>query len=183
MLRQLVDDLRSQPPSLRSHFETGRILRQGCGRWGDGLTLLARDDTYTRTCAYRDDGFEVLLLNWAAGAASAIHDHGDQDCWMLVLSGSLQVDDYVRLDSGAAPGFAHVEARSSWVLGAGGLDMRAGHFDIHRVSAPDAPAVSLHVYSAPLREYLIYDELEGRCDTAFGKYDDVISPYAVARRR
>jgi cysteine dioxygenase len=144
---------------------------------------MSRRDCYTRTCAYRDDGFEVLLLNWAVGAASAIHDHGDQDCWMLVLSGSLRVDDFVRLDPGGVRGYAHVEARSSRTLSPGGLDTRGGRFDLHRVSAPDAAAVSLHVYAAPLREYLVYDALQRRCETAFGRYDDVISPYAPARGR
>jgi len=160
----------------------GRALQQAGGLWTDRLTLISRRNAYTRTCAYRDDGFEVLLLNWASGTASAIHDHGDQDCWMLVVSGSLQVDDYVRLDPGTVPGYARVQAQESRILGAGGLDARGGRFDLHRVSAPEA-AVSLHIYSAPLREYLVYDEVEQRCETAFGRYDDVISPYAAAGRR
>jgi cysteine dioxygenase len=69
-------------------------------------------------------------------------------------------------------------------LAPGGLDARAGRFDLHRVSTlRGAPAVSLHVYSAPLREYLIYDEPARRCEGAFGTYDEVLSPYAIARRR
>jgi len=183
VLRQLVDDLRSEPPSGRGFLEMARLLQRAGVRWGDRLRLISRRDAYTRTCAYRDDGFEVLLLNWSPGAASPIHDHGDQDCWMLVLSGMLQVDDYVRLDAGDVRGYARVEEGSSRMLAAGGLDTRGGRFDLHRVSAPTAPAVSLHVYSAPLREYTTYDKLSQRCETAFGKYDDVISPYAAARRR
>lgn len=184
MLRQLVDDLRSVPPSVRGQFEMGRLLQIASGRWSAGLSLISRRDAYTRTCAYRDDAFEVLLLNWAPGAVSAIHDHGDQDCWMMVLSGTLQVEDYARLDRGEVRNYACVEARGSRLLASGGLDARAGRFDLHRVSAPPGQtAVSLHVYSAPLREYLIYDELARHCETAFGKYDDVLSPYAAARRR
>jgi len=183
VLRQLVDDLRGVPPSGRSRLDIERLLQESGARWSGGLRLISRRGAYTRTCAYRDDGFEVLLLNWAPGVASEIHDHGDQDCWTLVLSGRLQVDDYARLDPGDVRGYACVQAQSSRILGAGGLDTRAGRFDLHRVAALDAPAVSLHVYSAPLREYLIYDELARRCETAFGTYDDVISPYAAARRR
>lgn len=162
----------------------GRLLQRASGGWAGGLTLLSRSNAYTRTCAYRDDAFEVVLLNWSSGAISAIHDHGDQDCWMLVLSGRLQVDDYVRLDRGDVRSYARVEATGSRMLEAGGLDTRGGRFDLHRVTASEGQtAVSLHVYSAPLREYLIYDELARRCETAFGKYDDVLSPYAAARRR
>ncbi len=159
-----------------------RLLQQASGRWNGGLRLVSRREAYTRTCAYRDDGFEVVLLNWDAGAESAIHDHGDQDCWMLVLSGRLRVDDFARLDPGDVLGYAQIEARCSRILEAGGLDVRAGRFDLHRVAA-EGTAVSLHVYSAPLREYLIYDQVLRRCATAFGKYDDVISPYSPQRRR
>jgi len=161
-----------------------RLLRRTSSRWADGLTLIARSSAYTRTCAYSDEAFEVVLLNWAPGATSPIHDHGDQHCWMVVLAGQLQVDDYVRLDPGNVRGYAHVEAQGSRILAPGGLDARAGRFDLHRVSTlRGAPAVSLHVYSAPLREYLIYDEPARRCEGAFGTYDEVLSPYAIARRR
>lgn len=182
MLRQLVDDLRASPPSTRRSHEMDRLLRQASSQWADGLRLISRTGAYTRTCAYRDEEFEVLLLNWARGATSAIHDHGDQHCWMLVLAGWLQVEDYVRLDPAHVRGYAQIEAQGSRILGAGGLDARAGRFDLHRVSALHrAPAVSLHIYSAPLRQYLIYDELERRCETAFGTYDEVLSPYTTAR--
>ena len=183
MLRQLVDDLRSAPPSSRGHFEMGRLLHQASARWNNGVKLVSRREAYTRTCAYRDDAFEILLLNWEPGAISPIHDHGDQDCWMMVLSGRLQVDDYRRLDAGDVGGYARVESLSSHMLEAGGLDTRAGRFDLHRVSAAAGEtAVSLHVYSGPLREYLIYDELARRCESTRGKYDDFLSPYAAVRR-
>src|ERR1700730_6446847 len=98
-----------------------RLVSGAGAEWGAGVPLLSKAGAYTRTCAYRDREFEVLLLNWAAGAASPIHDHGGQRCWMLVLSGKLQVDDYVRLDEGDVRGYAHIEPIGSQVLDAGGL--------------------------------------------------------------
>lgn len=183
MLRQLVDGLRSQAPSLRGPREMDRLLKQAIGDWADSLPLISRPGTYTRTCAYRDESFEVLLLNWAPGSASPVHDHGDQHCWMLVLAGRLQVEDYVRLDPGNVSGYAHIEPADCRELEAGGLDARSGRFDLHRVAATrNGPAVSLHVYSAPLRRYLIYDELSRRCESTYGIYDEVLSAYTPAGR-
>jgi cysteine dioxygenase len=130
---------------------------------------------YTRSCAYGDERFEVLLLNWAAGAVSAIHDHGGQHCWMQVLEGQLVVDDYRRTDGGERPGFARVQALGSQLLNAGDLDLRSGRFDLHRVSATaGVGALSLHIYAAPLKEFSVYDESTHRCQTVRGIYDDVL---------
>lgn len=101
---------------------------------------------------------------------------------MMVLAGKLRVDDYVRLDRGNVPGYAHIAAEDSRTLEAGGLDVRTGRFDLHRVSAtPEREAISLHVYAAPLHRYLIYDEFSRRCQPAFGTYDDVLSTDSLSR--
>lgn len=180
MLRRLVDELLTAIPFPESDHGIERLLKAAAQQWSGGVSLVSNPDGYTRTRAYRDENFELLLLNWAPGAASPIHDHGGQRCWMLVLSGKLQVDDYARLDRGNVRGYAHIEAEESRVLEAGGVDARAGRFDLHRVSAtPDSEAVSLHVYAKPLRRYMIYDDVLRRCETAFGTYDDVLRAYAV----
>ncbi len=179
VLQRLIEDLRARSPLERSSSEVGALLATCADDWGLPQRLIARPGAYTRTRVYRDARFEVLLLNWAAGVASAIHDHGDQHCWMLVLDGQLEVDDYVRLDPGDVPGYAHTEQRGSRTLDAGGMDLRSGRFDLHRVTATGGgPAVSLHVYSGPLRKFLIYDESARRCETALGTYDEILSVYA-----
>lgn len=183
MLQRLIDDLRACGPLERGNSEVGALLAATAADWRP-RGLVSRPGTYTRTCAYRDARFEVLLLNWAPGAASAIHDHGDQHCWMLVLDGLLQVDDYVRLDPGDVPGYAHVEPRGCRVLEEGEMDLRSGRFDLHRVAATGgSPAVSLHVYSGPLLRFLIYDEATRRCESARGTYDDVLSVYSESVHR
>lgn len=176
MFRQLIEDLRARAPGERGNWEVGSLLASSVGEWSGRRHLISRPGGYTRTCAYRDPRFEILLLNWAPGAASAIHDHGDQYCWMLVLDGHLEVDDYARLDPGDVPGYAHIERRRSRVIDPGGIDLRSGRFDLHRVRAADgSAAVSLHVYSGPLREFLIYDARARRCESAQGTYDEVLS--------
>lgn len=99
MLDRFIASLRATPPHAREEREMATLLREVCIA-GIGLKrpLAVRAGGYTRTCAYLDDDFEVLLLNWSTGAASPIHDHGGQRCWMAVLTGQLMVDDYARLD-------------------------------------------------------------------------------------
>lgn len=177
MLRPLIGDLRDRAPLMRTTREMAELLTSACESWSLDRPLLARPNAYTRTCVYKDRDFEVLLLNWDAGAASAVHDHGGQHCWMLVLDGQLRVDDYARLDRGERAGIAQIEARDSHLLEAGGLDLRQGRFDLHRVAATkDGPALSLHVYATPLRAFAIYDEAASRCHTVLGTYDEVLHP-------
>ncbi|HEY4434289.1 MAG TPA: cysteine dioxygenase family protein [Candidatus Cybelea sp.] len=174
-LRPLIGDLQERAPRERGTREMARLLSAASDSWSLPRPLVARANAYTRTRVHREGRFEVVLLNWAAGAFSAIHDHGGEHCWMSVLEGSLWVDDFVRLDHGERPGFARIEARESRLLGPGDLDLRSGPFDLHRVGATTgAPAISLHVYAAPLGKYAVYDELSDRCQTVMGTYDDVL---------
>lgn len=178
LLRPLLDALRDRTPLERSTSEMADLLTAARSSWPLGRPLLSRPGGYTRTCIYRDEHFEVLFLNWSAGAVSALHDHGGQHCWLTVLEGQLQVDDYLRLDAGDTPGFALVEPNGSRVLSPGDLDLRSARFDLHRVGATvRGPAVSLHVYAAPLRSYLVYDEAGRRCQTVIGTYDEVLPAF------
>jgi hypothetical protein len=60
-------------------------------------------------------------------------------------------------------------------MDAGDLDARSGRFDLHRVSAPaGVPALSLHIYAAPLKEFAVYDESTQRCHVVRSTYDDVL---------
>jgi cysteine dioxygenase len=159
------------------------LLAAARGSWVPSRPFLVCPGGYTRSCAYSNERFEVLLLNWAAGAVSALHDHGGQHCWMQVLEGQLVVDDYIRIDAGERPGFARVETRGSRLMNAGDLDLRSGRFDLHRVSAPSGvPALSLHIYAAPLREFLVYDESTQRCKTVQSTYDEVLQSPVLAVR-
>jgi predicted metal-dependent enzyme (double-stranded beta helix superfamily) len=184
LFRRLIDDLRIRGPIERSSAEVGGLLLRSLEEWSGAAPLVSSAGRYTRTCAYRGAQFEVLLLNWAPGAVSAIHDHGDQHCWMVVLDGRLEVDDYVRLDPGDVQGYAHVEARGSRLLESGGMDLRSGRFDLHKVTnVGRIGAVTLHLYSGPLRSFLVYDEAARRCESARGTYDAVLTPYSEPARR
>jgi predicted metal-dependent enzyme (double-stranded beta helix superfamily) len=184
LLQPLIDNLCMRGPLERSTSDMAALLAATRSSWWlPGRPLLVCPGGYTRSCAYSDARFEVLLLNWADGAVSALHDHGGQHCWMQVLEGQLVVDDYLRIDAGERPGFARVEAQGSRLMNAGDLDLRSGRFDLHRVSAPSGVrALSLHIYAAPLKEFSVYDESTQHVQTVRGTYDDVLSSFAPASR-
>ena len=171
MLNGLVSELRRLPPLSRTHDEMACLLAQA-GTATRALPPLPHlPGAYTRACAYADDRFEVLLLDWSQGAISEIHDHGGQHCWFVVLDGQLHVEDYRRLDAGLTAECATIEACGSLTLGPGDLDVRRGRFDIHRVGAIQGNALSLHVYARPLHEFSIYDLKAQRCESVRARYD------------
>ena len=178
MLTELIFSLRECPPLERSLPEMARLLGQAMARVdGRRLNLIESPGSYSRTCAYFDDRFEVLLLNWSPGAASSLHDHGGQHCWLAVLDGRVELENYDRLDAGDEPGYARVASRDGISLECGGMDLRNAPIDIHRVCAGAASgAVTLHVYARPLRQFTVYDELSHRCRLSRPKYDAVL-PY------
>jgi len=173
LLHEFVSELRRIGPLARGDEEMVALL--GAARAGDVWPALpARLHSYTRTRAYGDERFEVLLLNWSPGAASEIHDHGGQRCWFVVLDGTVRVNDFVRVDGGHDATYAALDRRGSLELGRGDLDVRGGRFDIHKVAAT-SPALTLHVYARPLREFGVYDYDAQRCRAARAAYDADLS--------
>lgn len=169
----MLSELRRVPPLARGDDEMAALL--GATRVGTVIPALpTRHQSYTRTRAYGDERFEVLILNWSRGAASEIHDHGGQRCWFVVLEGEVRVDDYARLDDGSDAACAALEWRSSVLLDRGDLDVRGGRFDIHRVTAA-TDALTLHVYARPLLGFGIYDYETQRRRAMRASYDADIS--------
>jgi cysteine dioxygenase len=128
-------------------------------------------DRYTRNCVYRDERFELLLLCWARGARSPIHDHGDSRCFVTVLRGALTIENFTILEHGRAPGPAVLSRTGTQNLGLGGIDTRSPQTDVHRVSALGGPAISLHLYAAPLDRCLVFDVAQKTCRSALNHYD------------
>lgn len=119
---------------------------------------------YTRNLVYRDARMEVLVLCWDTGSASPIHDHGGQRCWLRVLTGVMLLEDFPLLSGGREPGPARLgPPRSRGPVGEGAVDFRGPEDSIHRVRVLQGPAVTLHVYVAPVEECLIFDTRRHVC--------------------
>jgi predicted metal-dependent enzyme (double-stranded beta helix superfamily) len=113
---------------------------------------------YTRTRLIDLPDFEVVAMHWAPGSISPIHDHGLSRCWVLLMEGSLEVENFERE---SAPDTNPVELRETGrlTLRAGDLDHRLGPSELHRVCNPSREGTySLQLYARPIDEYRVIDE-------------------------
>jgi len=104
---------------------------------------------YTRNCIYKTPQFELLLLCWQPGQASAVHGHEGQLCWMRVVAGALTFINYTDHSNG------QLLETSRAAGGAGFVD---GPAYIHAVqNQTNQPALSLHLYARPFQECTVYE--------------------------
>src|SRR5271155_1311342 len=59
---------------------------------------------YTRNLIHKCELFEVLAICWNVGQVSRIHNHRDQNCWMVTPVGRLRVQNFRVEDRDAAHG-------------------------------------------------------------------------------
>lgn len=141
--RQLETWLRSLRPTIR---ETAPHIRFNPGG-------------YRRNLVCQREHFEVLILCWATGQQSPIHNHRGSHCGVRVLSGEATEVRFDHLSDG------RVQAQTIQTLPAGAVTVSADE-DLHVVgnwSHPPRDLITLHVYSPPL--------------TAMQKYaDSIVAP-------
>lgn len=115
-----------------------------------------REDTYGRNLVYKDDNFEMLVITWLPKQRTPIHNHAGQRCWMSVLSGELVLKNFAPLNEKNPALVPRGDCETHRAGDAIYIDDGIG---IHSIAnASPLPAVSLHVYAAPIRECTIYDE-------------------------
>ncbi|MGD2018371.1 MAG: cysteine dioxygenase family protein [Planctomycetota bacterium] len=108
------------------------------------------DSTYSRNLIWRSPDFELLLLCWRDGQASAIHDHADQNCWMAVLEGTLEEEHFAARDG-------ELKRGRVMTYEAGGVAFIRDEIALHQIRpAAGSDAVSLHLYSRPIDACLAF---------------------------
>lgn len=127
---------------------------------------------YTRTLLYKTSGFELVAMLWAPQSVSPIHDHGESRCWVVVMEGMLDVDNYDRRDEHAMT--ADIVRASSVTVKRGELDHRLSWRELHRVrNTGTANAYSLQLYAPSLTTYTVVQEETGICRTVPALYDSL----------
>jgi predicted metal-dependent enzyme (double-stranded beta helix superfamily) len=113
------------------------------------LVVHAPDGTRTYVQLERDEHVEAWLICWSDGNDTGFHDHDVSHGAVAVAAGRVREETLVL---GGAPAVREVAA--------GGVFSFDAH-DIHRVlHAGGAPAVTLHLYSPPLRRMGAYEVLD-----------------------
>ena len=133
---------------------------------------------YTRNLIDKTPLYELIAICWEVGQVSSIHNHRDQNCWMLVPIGKLLVENFHLVSQDLDHGRCQLAPTHT-------LEMDAAHpcavdplEPVHRVLNPrqfGERAASLHIYSRPFDTCVVYSE-QGTCgviklhyNTAFGK--------------
>src|SRR5262245_47497327 len=112
---------------------------------------------YSRNLVRKSEQYELIVLCWNPGQCSPIHDHANQRCWMTVLDGSVCETMFhpVEHDSGADT----LREGTTRTFAVGSVAYIVDEIGWHRIGQSGAtPAVTLHLYSRPIRECRIYDQ-------------------------
>lgn len=129
-----------------------------------------RRGRYTRNIVgYSPNQFVALLLCWERGQQSPIHDHSGAHCFIKMLSGQLKETHFRWAPDGSAGSEVDEEPV---ILDASAASTSVGFMHdslgLHRIENPSAEevAVSLHIYSPPFRECLVFPPTGGIPKTA-----------------
>src|SRR5271163_3055873 len=134
---------------------------------------------YTRNLIDKTPLYELLAICWEIGQISSVHNHRDQNCWMAVPIGRLQVENLHLVDQDLQTGRSRLEPLNTVEMNISQPCAVDPADPVHRVLNPrefGARAVSLHVYSRPFDTCVVYSPEQGTCgeirlhfNTEFGK--------------
>eukprot|EP00297_Palpitomonas_bilix_P018004 CAMPEP_0113882496 /NCGR_PEP_ID=MMETSP0780_2-20120614/8995_1 /TAXON_ID=652834 /ORGANISM="Palpitomonas bilix" /LENGTH=199 /DNA_ID=CAMNT_0000869533 /DNA_START=114 /DNA_END=713 /DNA_ORIENTATION=- /assembly_acc=CAM_ASM_000599 len=104
--------------------------------------------SYTRNLVVSGTNFDMIVLCWNKGQASAAHDHGGSNCWMKCLHGNMRENLYKNEEG------KPLEILKKTDLTEGGLAYIHDSIGLHKVENLDSDdvAVSLHIYSPPINK-------------------------------
>jgi len=117
------------------------------------------DNCYTRNLIFKNDVFEVLALCWQPGHVSSIHNHRDQDCWMVMAEGELENQNYRVHDRDEAAGTCRLEPSVTYRIAPGQPLTVDEDEPVHQVrNLPEfgSRAISIHIYSRPFSTCEVY---------------------------
>ena len=136
--------------------ELAALLRHGSLKL-DSRFYRTKPEGYARRLLHRDEAgrFTVVVMTWAPGQSTPIHDHGGVWCVEGVVAGEVEVTQYELAEKrDPAHRFEH---RGAVRAGIGCTGSLIPPLEYHRVANPTRePAVTLHIYGAEIRECNVY---------------------------
>ena len=114
------------------------------------LLQSAEDKPYYRKLLYQNDEVELLIMNWS-GIECAPHNHGHSYGWIQVVNGTA-INTVYEVKENQMP-----EELFSQCQGEGRIFF-APKKGVHKMnSAEGTGLVTLHLYSPPIKEMMVYD--------------------------
>lgn len=117
-----------------------------------------RRSRYTRSIVgYSPGQYVALLLCWAPGQQSPIHDHSGAHCFVKMLSGQLVEERFDWEESGGA-GQRVTASKLDASQPETSVAFMHDTMGLHRISNPSSeePAVSLHIYAPPFETCQVF---------------------------
>ena len=180
-IQTFVGGLRQLPESAFGPTEPLRRFLQGTPVSADSLAPYLNWDRqhYTRNLIDRTALYELMAICWEVGQASSVHNHRDQNCWMAVPIGRLQVENFHLVHQDLDGGTCRLEPTDIVEMNLAQPCAVDPADPVHRVVNPrdfNQRAVSLHVYSRPFDTCVVYSPEQGTCgeiklhfNTEYGK--------------
>ncbi|GIX88228.1 cysteine dioxygenase type 1 [Caerostris darwini] len=140
---------------------------------------------YTRNLVDEGNGkYNLMLLAWAEGQGSSIHDHANSHCFMKVLDGSLREVRFAWPSESEEEEEKEMQIIGQTTLKTNDVTYMNDSLGLHRVENPShtQTAASLHLYSPPFESVLLFDQrtghkTKGKC-TFWSKYG-VRTPFSA----
>jgi len=114
---------------------------------------------YTRNLIYKDERYEMMAICWEKGQISAVHNHAEQKCWMMVPVGKLQGQNFTVDEIDEARGYCKLRETDAFELAdclAAKVELEEPIHQILNLPEYDDRAVSIHIYSKPYSSCLSY---------------------------
>jgi predicted metal-dependent enzyme (double-stranded beta helix superfamily) len=146
-----------------------------------------RPDRYARRHVHRGRYFDVMVLTWAPGQFTPVHNHAGNCGWVRLVRGRIAEDTFKLVPGSAVPdaatavsvngrvGQVGLEATGSGIITTiGAVAAVDRQRAIHRLGNPadsrDA-TVTLHVYSLPHDTCLAFDPASRTCEPRHLAFD------------
>ena len=167
-ITELVSELRKFPASAFEKQEPILTFLRDSPVAPETLSsyLLWDSQHYTRNLIDKTPLYELIAICWEVGHISSIHNHRDQNCWMAVPIGRLQVQNYRVLHADLAKGTCKLAKTDLLEMNPQQPCAVDPIEPVHKVFNPrefKERAVSLHVYSRPYDSCVVYSEEQGTC--------------------
>jgi predicted metal-dependent enzyme (double-stranded beta helix superfamily) len=155
------------------------ILRHGVRQESIEKYLFFSKGNYTRNLIFKNEVFECMTICWEIGQSSRIHNHRDQNCWMVAPIGRLKVQNFRVQQKDSNHGTCRIVPTDIYEMDAGHPAYVNPLEPVHQVlnlAEFQQRAVSIHVYSKPfdscevyLREKGTYSDVPLRYTSEYGK--------------
>jgi 3-mercaptopropionate dioxygenase len=138
-----------------------------------------RRDAYARRLLHRDAalGYTAVVMTWAPGQRTPLHDHAGIWCVEGVVEGRMDVTQFDLIDDACGEDGAYrFEAKGCVHAAVGSAGCLIPPFEYHVLAnALDTPSITLHVYGGEMTTCHVFEPVAGggyvRRDRPLGYHD------------